>query len=294
MLDRLKDMLKSLKMEFSPKCLRRFGVLIEKPRLFIWIILNCIIAVVSSRSLPFAILSLIFYVLLIRIALSNLAEKIFRLFEDVRRVATQTEKDRLIPLFNEVYEKVKEQSHIGDKVRLYIVDQMIVNAFAIGKNTVVVSRGIMSTMSDEQIKGVLAHEFAHIVKGDTQVSMFIIVTTNVYIWVALLLVKLLSFIENLTGANSVVGSLLGFVRTIIDIAVNCLLSIITLLVSSSSRKIEYGADKYASEIGYREQLISALYKLYDMQVSDKKNFVERIRASHPKLAYRIEALEQIV
>lgn len=293
MLNNLTELFDNLKMEFSPKCLSRFGLLIDKPRLLILVIINIIILWNSNtRLLSGFILSLIIYFLLIRIALSEFPEKIFRLFEDVRRVATQTEKDRLIPLFNEVYEKVKEKSHIGDKVRLYIVDQMLINASAVGKNTIVVTRGLMSTMSDEQIKGILAHEFAHIVRGDTQVSMFIIVTTNIYIWVALLLIKLLSFIESLTGANSFVGSLAGFIRTIIDMAVKCLLSIITVLVSTSSRRCEYKADKIAKELGYGESLLSALYKLYDMEISDKKNLIERMKSSHPKLAYRIEKLEK--
>jgi len=294
MLNKLIELFENLKMEFSPKCLSWFGLLIDKPRLLILVIINIIILWNSNtRLLSVFIFSLILYVVIIRIALSEFPERIYRLFEDVRHVATQTEKDRLIPLFNDVYEKVKEQSHIGDKVRLYIVDQMLINALAVGKNTIVVSRGLMSTMNDEQIKGVLAHEFAHIVRGDTQVSMFILVAINSYVWIILLLIKLLSFIENLTGANSFVGSLAGFIRTIIDMVVKCLLSIITLLVSSSSRKMEYGADMFAKELGYGESLLSALYKLYDMEISDKKNLIERMKSSHPKFAYRIEKLEEI-
>ena len=58
---------------------------------------------------------------------------------------------------------------------------MIVNAFALGRNTIVVTRGIMSALSDEEIKGVLAHEFAHIVNKDTQIAMLVTVATNLYL-----------------------------------------------------------------------------------------------------------------
>ena len=294
MLDELKEIFKSLKKVILPNGLSRSNILIRKPRLLIWLIISYIFLwnhhpkIISSN---FA--SLMIYVLLILIALSDFAEGIFRRLEDVRHVATKKEKERLFPLFNEVYERVKEQSHIGDKVRLYIVDQMIVNAFAIGKNTIVVSRGIVSTMSDEEIKGILAHEFAHIIKGDPQVAILVVTATNFYMWGAILVVKLLSFIENTFGANSFLGSLIGLIRSIIELAVNYVLVIITLLVSSSSRRREYKADKLAKELGYGEPLLSALNKLYDMEVSDKKNLIERIKSSHPKLAYRIEALEEM-
>jgi heat shock protein HtpX len=297
MWDTLKEMFKSLKMEFSPKCLGRSSVLEKKPRLVAWIIFNFVMIwfgnTYDKMLIALAFCISILYLLLLFIALSSLPEKIVRLFEDARRVATQTEKDRLTPIFNEVYEKVKRHSKAGKKIRLYIVDQMNINAFAVGKNTIVISRGIISTMSDQEIKGILAHEFAHIVYGDTQVTMLITIATNFYIMFALLIAKCLSFIENLVGANSFVGSLARFVRTLIEMVVEWFLWVITLLVSTSSRKMEYIADKYASDIGYKEQLISALYKLYDMQVSDKKKLVEQIKASHPKIAYRIERLEKM-
>ena len=294
MLNTFKEMLDNLIMEFSPKCLRRFGVIV-KPRVLIWLILNFVFIWNGyARIIYPTFLSISVYILLIAIALSSFTEKILRLLEDVRRVATKTEKDRLIPLFNEVYAEVKKQSqNISGNIRLYIVDQMIVNAFAIGRNTIVVTRGIMSALSDEEIKGVIAHEFAHIVNKDTQIAMLVTVATNLYIWGVLLIVKLLSLIERITGSNSFVGSLVAFIRMIIEVAVKYLLTIITVLVSSSSRKREYKADIYASKIGYKEQLISALYKLYDMQVSDKKNLVEKLKSSHPKLAYRIEVLENV-
>lgn len=294
MLNTLKEMYKSLVMEFSPKCLRRFGVLVN-PRILIWLIINFIFLWNGYASIfPSVLISLAFYVLFIGIALSGLSEKILRLLEDARRVATKKEKDRLIPLFNDVYTEVKKQSgHISDNIRLYIVDQMVVNAFALGRNTIVVTRGIISTMSDEEIKGVFAHEFAHIANRDTQVAMLVAFITNFYLVGVLLIIKLLSLIERLTGANSFVGSLVGFIRMLIELIINYLIEIIIILISSSSRKREYRADSYVSKIGYGEQLIKALYKLYDMQVSDKKNLIEKLKSSHPKIAYRIESLEKL-
>jgi len=54
--------------------------------------------------------------------------------------------------------------------RVYIIDSEQPNAFATGRNpqhaAVAVTRGIMNTLSNEELKGVLGHELAHIIHRD--------------------------------------------------------------------------------------------------------------------------------
>ena len=95
----------------------------------------------------------------------------------------------------------------------------------------------------------------------------------------------------LLGDNSFFGSLVGFLKNILEIGLKYVVTLITILVSSTSRKEEFKADKVAFELGYAEPLLSALYKLYDMEISDKKNLLDKLQATHPKTAFRIEALE---
>lgn len=64
-----------------------------------------------------------------------------------------------------------------------------------------------------------------------------------------------------------------------------------MIISGGSRNKEYKADMYGKSIGYGEQLKSALYILYDMEISDKKGLMQNLKRTHPILAYRIERLE---
>lgn len=70
--------------------------------------------------------------------------------------------NRLEPLFYEVYQKAKMQEPlISDSVRLYMNEDESENAFATGRRTICVTRGLLN-LSDEAIKATLGHEFGHL------------------------------------------------------------------------------------------------------------------------------------
>ena len=129
----------------------------------------------SDFSLKWLIILLIMYYLSIKISLSELGESILRQLHDVRDLHTSKEKDRLLPIYNDVYNKALEQTPQLEKdINIYIVDDLTPNAYAIGRKTIVVTKGLMDFMNDEQIKGILAHELGHITNGDT------IIKNNIY------------------------------------------------------------------------------------------------------------------
>lgn len=227
------------------------------------------------------------------ICLSDVGEWVMRLLEDVRHIATFTEKDRLLPIFDEVKNRAMTVTkNVENKVKLYIIDTPAINAYTIGKHTIAVTRGAMSFFDDEQIEAVIAHEFGHIANGDGQVSMFVEIASSVYMYMVLAFTKLLAFIEALSE-KTFIGSFVGFIKTIINLMLKYFLQVLVILVASNSRKTEYRADKFAYDLGYGDTLISALYSLYDMQISDKRSLAEKLEASHPKTAYRIEKLEAL-
>jgi heat shock protein HtpX len=118
------------------------------------------------------------YIIMLLIAFSPLAEKFMRMFYNVRRLETLEEQDLLLTIFNEVIEKAKENDIevFGDtdfnSIELFIVDSMTVNAFALGKRTVAITKGAMATFSEDELKAVFSHEIAHILYADTMAQIY--------------------------------------------------------------------------------------------------------------------------
>lgn len=272
-----------------------FQIFCVRPRLVILLIVNYFIFWFNaSYAIEMNVIIAFVYVLFIMLCLSDFAEYFLRLIGDVRRVATNTEKEQLLELFD--YAKARGAAYskmIDYDLKLYIIDSVAINAFTIGKHTIAVTRGLMSFMTDEEIEAIIAHEMGHIINGDGQVGILVSLASNIYLWSIMLAAKILRLLETFLGGNSFFGSLIGFVRNIIEIGRNYAITLLTILVSSTSRKEEFKADKVAYKLGYGEPLLSALYKFYDMEISDKKKLLEKLQSSHPKTAYRIEALENM-
>lgn len=292
---KIKHTVQKSKQESVPSFLSAFGIFLIRPRLTIFLAVNYFLFWFKSGvPMAYNVSSLLMYLLVIAISLSGVAEWIFRKLENVRHVATFTEKERLLSLFESVKKRAMKRSKIiSPKMKLYIVDSMSINAFSIGRNTIAITRGLMNTMNDEELEAVIAHEMSHIINGDTQVSMLITTASNAYIWTVLLISKALFLIETMTGGTSFVSKLLSFVRNILELALKYVIMVFTILVASTSRREEYKADKVAFELGYGEGLLSALYKFYHIEMSGKKKLIDKLQETHPITAYRIEAIEKM-
>ena len=82
--------------------------------------------------------------------------------------------NRLEPLFYEVYQKAKMQEPlISDSVRLYMNEDESENAFATGRISICVTRGLLN-LSDEAIKATLGHEFGHLAHKDTDRCLLVV------------------------------------------------------------------------------------------------------------------------
>jgi len=95
--------------------------------------------------------------------------------EQVRKLEMRRERETLQPIFQEVYEKAKQRTPELGAIELCIVEKMEVNACAIGKHTVALTRGAIETFGEDELKALLAHEIAHIVHGDTIATLYTVV-----------------------------------------------------------------------------------------------------------------------
>lgn len=178
-----------------------------------------------------------------------------------------------------------------------------VNAFATGptksRSLVAVSTGLLQSMDEDAVEGVLAHEVAHIANGDMVTMTLLQGIVNTFV---VFLARIVAFV----ASRFVRSELQSVVHFIAVIAFQILFSLLgSLVVMAFSRYREYHADRDGAELAGKGKMIHALrsLKLYVNRVDTKqaalqtlkinnKGGVARLFSSHPDLNDRIRRLEE--
>lgn len=229
-------------------------------------------------------------------------ERIQKLMNGVRPPETQQEKEYLLPLFDGVYEDAKALYPDLPRIKIFIIDNLSVNAFALGTHTVAVTQGAINTFSIEELQGIIAHEIAHIYYGDTKSKMLNEIGNgllSIYVLFVDLFLKVLDlfFIDlddpDTKDTSTLFRALFLCLRLIINLSVMVTLFLGNVLLSGNERKNELRADKFAHSIGHDEGLKNALYLLQKMSLGENMRFIDRMQQDHPRTSKRIEKLEEL-
>lgn len=265
-----------------------------------YIFCSLIYYIITSFALGGTFLSflcvLIVYIISNCICFSKRGEKILRAIHHVRKIETKQEKEVLSPLFDEIYEKAKENTPELQNIELCVIDSMAVNACAIGTHTVAVSKGAMETFEEEQLKSILAHEVAHIAHKDTIAIQFAYIGNGFISLFVIVLQSLLLSIEIIFKRQTnqgFIGFGYIFLKFILQLSINIFMFIMNLVIAKNSREHEYSADHYVYLTGYGNELIEALYLLEKINLGDSSTAVEKLLQGHPRITSRIEKLEQL-
>jgi heat shock protein HtpX len=139
--------------------------------------------------------------------------------------------------------------------RVYVIDEAQPNAFATGRNpehaAVSATSGIMQLLSERELRGVMAHELAHVKHRDTLIS-------TMSATVAGAISMLANFGMMFGGRDSE-----GRANPVVAMAVMIIAPIAAMLIQMAiSRAREFGADAGGAEISRDpEALASALKKI---------------------------------
>jgi len=192
--------------------------------------------------------------------------------------------------------------------RLYLIPSEQPNAFATGRNpqhaAVAVTQGLLQHLPPEQVKGVLAHEFAHIKNRDILVSSIAAMVAGAIAAIANVLQFSLLF-----GGDDEDSGPLGLIGTLATIILAPLAA--TLIQLAVSRQREYLADATGAQLlGRGEPLANALETLergaqaIPMNVNPAtaslymvnplpRGGVANLFMTHPPLAERIRRLREL-
>lgn len=212
---------------------------------------------------------------------------------------------------NPRYYRIVENLAITDGLpmpKVYIMDDPALNAFATGRNPdkaiVCATSGILETLTDSELEGVMAHELGHVKNYDIRVSMLAFALVSVVSLMADVVLRFTWFSGDDRENNSPVVMIAGLIAMIIaPIAA-------TMIQLAISRRREYLADATgALTTRNPEGLASALEKIKRMgSVTSKANsstahlfFANPLKKSslaglfstHPPIDERIKALHEM-
>ena len=176
--------------------------------LLIWSILSAF-----TYEPQFLLYSLAFYAVSLLVALSPVGELILRLQTGCRKIKRKDHEALIRPLFDEAYAHAKALiPEIPDGIRLYMSGDNAPNAFATGRRTICVTRGLLK-LPPEQIKAILGHEFGHIVHRDTYLLQGVVIG-NLMVTIVVTITRILALFCTTIGQIDAIFSVAGVGRTL--------------------------------------------------------------------------------
>jgi heat shock protein HtpX len=197
--------------------------------------------------------------------------------------------------------------------KVHIIEDPALNAFASGINentyTVTLTRGIIDTLNDEELEGVIAHELMHIRNKDVRLLIISIIFVGIFSFVAQILFRSMIYGAGRRRGKSdnramLIAMLIAFVAFLLSM----------LFRFAISRKREYMADSGAAEMTKKPwalaaalRKISGNYRVQSVKSDDVAElFIENrpdkssglmaaitgLFATHPPIEKRIAILEQ--
>jgi heat shock protein HtpX len=138
--------------------------------------------------------------------------------------------------------------------KLYVIPQEQPNAFATGRNpqhsAVAVTAGIRKLLTEDELRGVLAHELGHVRNRDILLTSVVASIASAITWIGYMVLWIGGDSDSPLG---IIGPLLLWILAPISAAI---------IQMAISRQREYGADATGAEIcGNPESLASALLRL---------------------------------
>ena len=238
-------------------------------------------------------------------------------FHGVQVIDPQTTNQTERKLIDTVYRIARNAGmEVMPEVGFY--ESADVNAFATGpskkRSLVAVSSGLMNTMSDAEIEGVLAHELAHIMNGDMVTLTLIqgIVSAFAMFVAQIITMAIMNAFRSRDDDRRGLGDffLRQFIYSMVSIVFTLLGSIV---VNYFSRQREFRADAGGARFASPEKMTAALNKLQlvygkvqtvtneeeekpsttlaVLKISGKSTGIARLFMTHPPLEERIAALK---
>lgn len=271
------------------------------------IFLNVVLPLLGIRIDPSSMIGLMFFCLawgmggsIISLFLSKWLVKISMGVEIIDPETSNPQGRRVIGI---VY-RVARKAGLDKMPEVGIYEAPELNAFATGpsrnNSLVAVSTGLLQSMDDTELEGVIGHEVTHITNGDMVTMTLIQGVVNAF---AMFFSRIIARII----ANSVDSKASYMVQMLVTIVLDIAFTILgSIVVAYFSRIREYKADQGGASLAGREKMVAGLRKLkavYErlepdnstmavMKISSRPAGVMALFMTHPPLDERIRRLQE--
>ena len=214
------------------------------------------------------------------------------------------------PYIYQIVEELANRAHIPAP-KIYIVPEETPNAFAVGRDpehsAIALTDGIMRLVTPEQLRGVIAHEMAHIINRDTLIQTIAAVMASTIVTIASIFKFTAIFggsNDDNSSSNPIFGLILAFLAPVAA----------SLIQMAISRSREFLADATGASLCRDPNALagalttigqlSAQIPLNNGNPSTSQLFIvqpnfdlgatiERLFSTHPPLQERIERLHNM-
>jgi heat shock protein HtpX len=245
-----------------------------------------LILIIAPNLLFLAKFRICFVVSFIVVTLFTCNESIMCFWFGCRPTKYMTEKEKEQLYTPQLYELMGNfTSKYPINVKFYIDDSTSINAYTFGLSSIIVTKGCLNMLNEEEIAGVISHELGHLRYGHAITPL--VVYSNPFCLIFIAVHKLCTLLfGKKTGSNK------NLVISLVNLVLSFLLSFFTIITTLIKRIGEGIADRFTVEMGTTEYLINALYKISMTELrTDTPSLLERLQATHPNIYVRSAKLE---
>jgi len=223
------------------------------------------------------------------------------------RKPVRAEEEKLETAFREVLQR----AGYTRKVKLRIQESTDWNAFATGTRTIAITKGLLAGATDDELKGLLAHELGHLVSYDTIIGSAYRMAgylPSIVRWVYRRIANIV-----MSGFKQRINPLSGIIWLLIVVTIFYFLHIIQVIVAIAlfvvvfailnvifqwltlvlARFSEYRQDVYAARMGFGKGLRDMLEKLTCQGDPPVNLYFIVFHSTHPIIYNRIRRLEKM-
>ncbi len=229
-----------------------------------------------------------------RFMVSKGGEWLLRLIAPARKMS-QREKEKVKHALHLVQEKAKEKFNFEiNDLHLFTIDSPLINAFAMSRNILAVTRGALDTLDTEDLAGLIAHEHGHFYYKDSEklaINLGLLVMAEGLLYVNAILMLLKSKLSQIHGLVAMV-MLIPFVLALMFKYVGSIgIWVYNITYPMLSRKQEYRADMFACELGFGKGMLTVLETIQGYEYKEN-NFSSKVTQTHPDTALRIDEIDK--